>query len=320
MSSSLSDSSPDRRGFLGFAAGIAGSVLLSGCGGTEGGTNGTTATGGPAAAPKAPPIAAATAPPAVEGSSRLNLALNLSYIGAQFYGYAARGSGVPGAATAGVGSLGAATGARQVSFGDPVVAQIAVDLADDKLAHVMALRGQLGELAAAQPRIDLSTGSTGPFSLAAQRAALAGGTFDPYSGEVPFLIGAFLVENRVAAAYRALLDQAGGDASAAAIQPMLGDAIYHGGLIRTLLDDRAASDPTIGKAVADVGIMLDTLDGSNVGDQTLAGANGESANIQDADGRPIPFTRDTSQVLKTLYLSTSSFGGFLPAGANGIPA
>ena len=306
----------DRRNFLRLAASFSTGALLTGCGA------GDTGSGSTSSAAVAVVAAPADGAPVGPGMQPLNLALNLAYLGAQYYGYAARGTGLSSSLTSGVGTAGPATGARQATFGDVVIALYAAELADDKQAQLAALRGQMGALAAAQPALDLSTGSSGAFSLAAQAAGIvpAGAAFDPYAGDDNFLLGAFLVENTVAAAYRTLLAQTDDPATAGILSAHLGDSIYHGGLIRALLDDKAAANPAISKALGNTSAMLAAVDGSNIGDQTLEGASGISSNLFDADGRPIPFTRASTQVLKALYLSSSGFGGFMPAGANGITA
>lgn len=298
----------DRRQFLRMTAGLSITALLAACG------DGTSSDDAIAVVP-APGTGATAAAPSTHP---LNLALNLAYLGAQYYGYAARGAGLPANLTGGVGQLGTVTGARQASFGDALVAAFAKELADDKQRHVEALRTRLGPLAAAQPVLDLSTGSTSAFSIAAQGAGIvrAGSAFDPYADNTKFLLGAFLVENAVAAAYRTLLTQT----EDPTIADHLGDAIYHGGLIRALLDDKAAADPSIDTALTNAGALFASLDGSDIGDQSLAGASGLSSNILDGEGRPIPFTRAAPQILKSLYLSSTGIGGFMPSGANGVTA
>jgi len=308
--------SHDRRRFLRLAAGLAASSLLSGCGGES--ASAADGTPAPTPAPAASvPVAAPTLSDSAQG---LNLALNLGYVGALYYGTAARGAGLADSAITGVGTPGRGYGARQVSFTDATIARHAGEFADDKTAQVLALRTQLGAQAAAQPAIDLS--AAGAFTTAAQRAGIvdAGASFDPYVSDAAFLTGAFLIENRVAAAYRSLLRADGDAASSSLIAANLADAIYHGGVIRSLLEDRAPSDPVAAAALAKVGTFLATLDGSDVGDQSLEGASGPSVDIVDAEGHPIPFTRDSAQVLKTLYLTSSGVGGFLPGGANGVHA
>ncbi|MEG3164818.1 ferritin-like domain-containing protein [Sphingomonas sp. PB2P19] len=313
--------SPDRRQFLRMTAGFSAGALLAGCGG---GGGGDAAAGDTASAPivVVPAPTPASPPPTLvaEASHPLNLALTLAYVGAQYYGYAARGTGLSSTLTAGIGRAGGATGARQANFSDPLIAAYAAELADDKQRHVERLRTQTGALAAAQPVVDLSGGANGAFSVAARGSGIigAGASFDPYAGDDQFLLGAFLVENAVAATYRTLLGQTDDPAVTDILSTNLADAIYHGGLVRTLLDGRATANPSVAAALTGACTMLSALDGSNVGDQSLTGATGLSSNIQDAEGRPIPFTRATAQVLRSLYLSSSGIGGFLPAGINGV--
>lgn len=299
-----------RRRFLGLSASLVSGALLSGCGGGGGGGS-AAAEGGitvvPGAVAEAPPPVVAT--PAPVAAHPLNLALNLAYLGAAFYGHAAQGAGLTADLTAGIGQAGIATGARSALLSDPAIAEVAAELATDKSAQVAALRNQIGAQAAAQPAMDLSAQPGGAFSVAAQRAGIvpAGSSFDPYANDNQFLLGAFLIEDMVAATYRGLL-MAGGEDASALVTESLADAIYHGGLVRTLLEDRARSDTalaaTLGKATS-----FAMPDGSTADAQ---------ANILDSEGRVIPFTREAPQVLDMLYLAGSAGGGFLPAGANGV--
>ncbi|WP_165800914.1 MULTISPECIES: ferritin-like domain-containing protein [Bacteria] len=307
------DHAHDRRHFLRLAAGFSTGALLAGCGGGGGSSDAVPVVSAPVAVVPAPdPAGIATHP--------LNLPLTLAYLSGQYHAYAARGTGLPTVLTTGVGLAGSTTGARQVSFADPAIAALAADLASDKTAHVTTLRAEMGTAAAAQPAINLSAGATGAFSIAMQRAGIVapGQAFDPYADDEHFLLGALLIENAVAATYRTLLLAGSATAGNATLTAQLADAIYHGGLIRALLDDRAAANPEIDAMVGKIGAMQAMLDGSNVGDQTLAGGSATSSNLLDAEGRPIPFTRATLQVLSALYVSNAGPGGFLPAGANGV--
>ncbi|WP_174297792.1 ferritin-like domain-containing protein, partial [Sphingomonas bacterium] len=263
----------DRRRFLRLAAGVTTGALLSGCGAggsTPGDSIRTVAgTAVPVAGATSAGTGAGTGAGAATGQVPLNLALNLAYLGAQYYGHAAGGTGLPATLTGGVGVAGPVSGARRASFADALTASHAAELAGDKQAHVVALRAYLGELAAAQPALDLSPAPSGAFSLAAQRAGIvpAGGAFDPYADDSGFLLGAFLIQNAVAAAYRTLLAQTE-PAAAALVGANLADSIYHGGLIRALLDDRAARDPSIARAMANAGALLAAHDAADAGDQT----------------------------------------------------
>jgi hypothetical protein len=128
----------------------------------------------------------------------LNFALNLEYLEAQFYQYAAFGVGLPSDLLTGVGTQGAVRGGRAVAFTDPVVAAYAKEIARDELDHVRFLRTALGASAVAQPAIDVGgTDPNGAFSVAARAAGLIGPgvVFDPYASDENFLLGAYIFED-----------------------------------------------------------------------------------------------------------------------------
>lgn len=311
----------DRRAFLRLTFGLSAGMLVSACGGGGGSAPSepvavVTSPGGGAAAPVQGAGTAAASHP-------LALPLNLAYLGGNFYGFAAHGAALASGATAGSGAAGSANGGRQAALVDPIVGALAAELAADKAAHVATLRSAIGSAVPAQPAIDLSPRAGGAFSLAAQGAGIvtAGAAFDPYADDKAFLLGAFLIEHATAAAYRTFLFQnPDGGAGADVVANALADAIYHGGAIRSLLDARAQSDGSIDPVLRNAAALFAALDGSNVGDQTLGGASGISADVFDADGVPIPFTRAPDQILKVVYLSSGGVGGFFPAGVNGVAA
>ena len=135
----------------------------------------------------------------------LNFALNLEYLEAQFYSYAATGAGLPNSLLTGTGTQGGVIGGRKVKFTDQVVSQYAQEIAQDEIAHVTFLRDQLGGSKVAQPAIDVGgTDPNGAFSKAAQAAGLvpSGTAFDPYANDENFLLGAFIFEDVGVTAYK----------------------------------------------------------------------------------------------------------------------
>ena len=110
----------------------------------------------------------------VSDADILNFALNLEYLEAQFYAYAAGGAGLPATLLGASPGAVTATGARRVDGldADPVVRDYAREIAADEVAHVTFLRTQLGTTAVAQPAIDISVGATSAFGKAAVAAGL----------------------------------------------------------------------------------------------------------------------------------------------------
>ena len=102
----------------------------------------------------------------------LNFALNLEYLEAQFYSFAANGTSLPSDQLSGTGTPGAPQGGRQVTFTDPLVARYAREIAADEAAHVNFLRTALGSVAVSQPALNIDGGATGAFTAAARAAGV----------------------------------------------------------------------------------------------------------------------------------------------------
>jgi len=289
------------------------------------------------------PIVTPTATPTtgVSEADVLNFALQLEYLEANFYSYAAFNAPISSTLTAGVGTQGAVqlpTSApgrpRGVTFQDPVIAQYAREIAYDEIAHVTYLRRQLGGAAAAQPAINISGDATGAFTLAARAAGVIGSsaTFDPYDNENNFLLGAYLFEDVGVTAYMGGVQLLSTPAFIEAAAGIHAAEAYHAGLVRTVLYARGVSDRFFITAANQISAARDTLDGTlNTGlldqrgsrDQglTLTNAAGVvSANLVPTDANGIAFVRSPSQVLNIVYLNGAagtSSGGFFPAGVNG---
>src|SRR4028119_718598 len=235
--SACDDRRDARRAFLRSSSLLVGAVALAACGGDGGGNDDPIVqlpgTPGP------PPPTGGTPPPAgtLSDADILNFALNLEYLEAQFYAFAAFGTGLPNNLLSGVGTQGAATGGRQVAFSDPVVAQYAREIAIDERQHVAFLRSALGSAAVAQPAMDIGSTPTGAFSSAARAAGLigAGQSFDPYANDENFLLGAFIFEDVGVTAYKGASPLITNKTFLEAAAGILAAEAYHAGLIRTTL-------------------------------------------------------------------------------------
>jgi hypothetical protein len=303
----------ERRAFLKFAgmsAAVAGAAAVSACGGGGGGDGLDVDEN-------------VNTPPPVTGLSDgdiLNFALNLEYLEAQFYAFAATGSGLPANLLTGTGTQGAVTGGRAVNFTDTVVRQYANEIAADERAHVAFLRTAIGSAAVAQPAIDISANATGPFSQAAVAAGLItqGQSFDPYASDENFLLGAYIFEDVGVTAYKGaspLLQSATFLSAAAGI---LGAEAYHAGLVRTVLYAKGIATPALIDATERISNARDSLDNPADVDQGVRGTGGAS-NIVPTDANGIAYSRSAGDVLNIVYLNAGAVpkGGFFPNGVNG---
>lgn len=324
----------DRRRFLRAAGGAAalagGMTLLSACGSDDEGDD-------PVLTPTPPTSTPAPTPGAVSEADVLNFALQLEYLEANYYSFAALGQGLPANQQTGTGAQGAVTGGRQVNFTDPVVRQYAREIAADEIAHVAFLRQALGAAAAAQPAINISGDANGAFTAAARAANVipATATFDPYASDENFLLGAFLFEDVGVTAYMGGVELLSTPAFIEAAAGIHAVEAYHAGLVRTVLYNKGIQAPNapvgqaanLFQAVERISNARDTLDGTansgrlNQGgdrDQGIGDAN--TANLVPADPNAIAFVRSPSQVLNIVYLTPGpsiAGGGFFPAGVNG---
>jgi hypothetical protein len=226
-----------RRNFMAGAAAVGATSALVGCG-----DNGPVATPAPAST--------------FTDADVLNFALNLEYLEAQFYLYAATGkglaaadtaapSGYTGKFTAGTVTVGSAAAVAGLSTQQQ---QIINEIAYEEQQHVRFLRSALGSAAVPMPAIDLSF--FGPLATAA--GITGGASFNPFASFDAFLVGAFIFEDVGVTAYAGaapLITAAGvtsGYLNAAA--GILAVEAYHAAYIRTALTGRAiaagAKSPT----------------------------------------------------------------------------
>ena len=282
----------DRRSFL-RAAGLAGLGVV-----------GSTALAGVS-------LPAAAAPDSGPSDSAiLNFALNLEYLEAEFYLYAATGAGLSSADTDGTGVRGGVTGGRQVKFKTRAVREYAEEIAGDEVAHVKFLRSALGGAKVSRPAIDLKSS----FTAAARAAGLINSnqTFDPFRNENNFLLAAFLFEDVGVTAYKGaapLIDNKDYLEAAAGI---LAVEAYHAGIIRTSLFSKG-----LYKQVEKLSGARDSLDGSSDDDQGIG--RKKAGNLVPTDENSIAYSRTPANVLNIVYLTPKSVtkGGFFPAGVNG---
>ena len=271
----------------GIGLGVAGAAL-AGTMGLLGGANPASATNQGAGPPDA---------------DIFNFALNLEYLEAEFYLYAATGQGLVASDRTGTGAQGTVTPGALVPFRSPAIQQYAQRIAVDEQAHVKFIRAVLGSSAVAEPTIDVGIGPNSAFSKLGVAAGLIvqGQTFNPYADDISFLLGASIFEDVGVTAYGGAARFIGNPDFLEAAAGILAVEAYHSGAIRTLLANIGA-----GIAFGLISDLRKKLSGANDDQGILIPGNNYNVVPNDING--LAFRRTTTQVLNIVY------GGGAPSG------
>jgi hypothetical protein len=333
--SKLLDGAFSRRKFVvgaGAAAGATAALTLAGCGGGS-----STSTPNPTPTPT---------PQSFSDTDVLNYALNLEYLEAQFYLYAATGAGLAAAdTTAGSSSSFTTVGTATVGNAAAIPGLTAVqqnivnEIAYEEQEHVRFLRSALGAAAVPMPDIDLSF--FGPLATAAGVTTSTDPAFNPFANFDAFLIGAFIFEDVGVTAYSGaapLISAAGVTAGyLTAAAGILAVEAYHAAYVRTSLTGNAiaagsaAAYPYLGIAnqVEALRAMLtvgnSAAPSSSGSDETLlvlpTSVSTPSAIVAADPATAVGFARTPNQVHHIVYGDPTvgaSKGGFFPNGTNSV--
>ena len=323
-----------RRSFLAGSGALAATAAATGCSSSSGSTS-----------PVTPPPPTSTTS---TDTDVLNFALNLEYLEAQFYLYAATGSGLQSSDTS-AGSASAFQTVGTVTVGNAAAVpglssaqqEILNEIAFEEQAHVRFLRSALGSAAVPMPDIDLSF--FGPLAVAATitTAATGTGSFNPFSSFDYFLVGAFIFEDVGVTAYSgaAPLITAAGVASGylTAAAGILAVEAYHAAYVRTSLTGRAiaAGSASAYPYLAAANLVENLRASLTVGASAAPSTTGSvettltlptslatpSAIVAASATNAVGFARTVNQVHHIVYGSATvgvKSGGFFPNGTNSI--
>ncbi len=246
-----------------------------------------------------------------------NFALNLEYLEAEFYLYAATGTGLPANMRTGTGYQGGVNPGMAVPFKSAAIQQYAQRIAVDEMSHVRFIRTVLGAAAVAEPTIDVGVGPNNAFSILATAAGLIqkGQTFNPYADDISFLLGASIFEDVGVTAYAGAARYIGNPDYLEAAAGILAVEAYHSGAIRTLLGDIGA-----GAAFGLISALRGTLSNANglgTAEQPIL-IPGNNYNFVANDSNGLAFRRTTRQVLNIVYGAANATSGlFFPTGLSG---
>jgi Ferritin-like domain len=323
----LIDKALTRRSFMARSGAAAAVAVVAGCGGSS--------TPAPTPTPTPTP-----APVALGDSDYLNFALNLEYLEAQFYLYAATGTGLSAADTGNATTTVVVPSTTKVPGLTTAQQNYIYEIAQNELDHVRFLRSALGTDAVSMPDIDLMNS----FNAAASAAGI-GASFNPFGSYEAFLVGAFVFEDVGVTAYHGaaglLSDTATGKTYLAAAASILAVEAYHAAEIRTLLvaDSVATAtmtstlvtpNPTYVTYANQISKLRATLGGGNETPLTalppyaipfVSTAYTPASTIVACDSNSIAYARTTDQVLHIVYAAAPGAGvkggGFFPNGMTG---
>jgi hypothetical protein len=226
-----------------------------------------------------------------------NFYLNLEFLLGQFYSTAIKGSST----TKGHVQSSATAKTGPVPFSSPFISNLANEFASEQGLHVSYLQTQLGTSAVASPVISLTNG----FSAVGSGSSL-GASFDPFSSDDSFLLGAFFLEELLVTA-----THGSAESSPAVTTGLLGNHCYHAGVLRTVIAQSGPSLISSANAIVTYGNNLGM--GGNVLLETSSGIH--LAPVNPSGNLP---SRSPQQILAIIYNGTGGISqSFFPSGLNG---
>ena len=271
--------------------------------------------------------AAGIATPAAAAPSTadvLNFALNLEYLEATFYNFAANGTDLS-TAVIGAGS-GAVSGGAAVPFKSSIVKAYAQEISVEETKHVQVLRAVLGAAAVPRPALNIGTA----FAAAAKAAGINNGArFNAYANDTSFLLASYIFEDVGVTAYHGAAGFLQQDKTALNYAAgILAVEAYHAAIIRTSLF--AMRNATVVQDTALISNLrsklangkpgVDDIGIGTLAKPTLVPVDAPRATqfVDLPGGDAIAYARTTTQVLNIVYGNANASPGlFFPSGMNG---
>ncbi len=262
----------------------------------------------------------------ITDTDMLVLMQQLHYLQAEFYSRAVLAAPLSPALVGGSGASGDVTGARAVTFTDPVLADIVREIAAEKIDQVVKLRSVLGTATPARPAINLGVDDAGVFTQYGRNSkdVVAPALYDVYASQERFLLGAFILEDAVMVAWRGISAMMTDAVDVAA--GLLATSAHHTAIIRAQLYIRGgATGSTLRQSSIRLSDLRDSYSpvdddrGVAASSATDTATKATAADINPADGDGEIYGRLPNFTVNVFYMSSSAVtsGGFFPSGLNG---
>jgi hypothetical protein len=251
----------------------------------------------------------------------LNFALNLEYLEAQYYTLAVSGQTIDQQGVSIVGGVSGATGgsvtvksggptACKVPFANPLVASYALETAQEERNHVTFLSSALAGAAVAQPNLDL----VNSFNYLASLLGLGLTAFDPFGGDIQFLIGSYIFEDVGVSAYTGAAPLLTTPAYLDAAAGIQGVEAYHAGLTRTTIWGLDQSPTALGPAgtARAVCSAISNLRATADGSKSITAANPDGNDIGLA-GQMVALESSSTNLQASSIVNATTTGSLNPA-------
>ncbi|KAM5554760.1 ferritin-like catalase Nec2 [Rosa sericea] len=264
--------------------------------------------------------------PNVNDTDRLQFALNLEFLEAEFFLFGALGRGLDSISPNLAGG-GPPPSSAQKALLNPVVARIIEEFGYQQVGHIRAIIDAVGGIP--RPLLNISrenfargfNGIVG-FNLIPP--------FNPYANTINFLLAAYSIPYIGIGGYVGRIRNLTTVADRALAASLLGVVAGQDAVIRTLLYTRANQlVPPYPLTVAEFTNRISTRrnffggcgnkdEGILLPNNTLGAENRTTSNILSADFNSGSYTRTPAEILRIVYGGNESVaGGFFPQGANG---
>ncbi|KAL2610092.1 hypothetical protein R1flu_028665 [Riccia fluitans] len=267
-------------------------------------------------------------------------ALNLEYLEAEFFLFAAYGYGLDKQAPYLTGGGPPPIGGQKANL-DPVVRDIVGQMGLQEVGHIRAIKRSIGPAAFPRPKLDISKATWAKIVDTALNTTLEP-QFDPYANSINYMLASYAIPYVGLTGYVGANPQLVGKAAKKLVAGLLGVESGQDAIIRTWLYERKDEkvEPygvTVALATDAISKLRNDLDHQGltvlkkgpvpyvIDDEgltvprSLGAEKATTGNILSADADSLAYGRTPEQILSIIYSSGDPRkpGGFYPAGARG---
>ncbi|GMY16887.1 desiccation-related protein PCC13-62-like [Fagus crenata] len=259
-------------------------------------------------------------------TDRIEFALNLEFLEAEFFLYGALGEGLDSIAPYLAEGGPTPIGAKKANL-DHLVRRIIEEFGYQEVGHLRAIFTRIGGIH--RPLLDLSRHTFAKVFDEAVGFKLSP-PFDPYLNTLNYLLASYVIPYVGLVGYVGTIPNLSNKNSLSLVASLLGVESGQDAVIRTLLYERAKEtvepyDITVAHFTNKISSLRNKLGMCGIKDEGLivplflGAENRTDSNILSADPNSLSYARTPPEILRIVYGSGSEYvpGGFFPKGGNG---